>query len=77
VNLRVSIEVYRLSPLSANDLVEPDRPAQSRMACARPAPMHGSDSVAKQASTRSQAAASIRNSVAVTTGRTWVFSRPD
>jgi len=40
-----------------------------------PAPAHSSDSSAKQASTRSQAAAKIRNSVAFTTGLTWVFSR--
>jgi hypothetical protein len=40
-----------------------------------PAPAHSSDPSAKQASTRSQAAAKIRNSVAFTTGLTWVFSR--
>jgi hypothetical protein len=41
----------------------------------RPAPTHSSDSSAKQAHTPSQAAARIRNSVAFTTGLTWVFSR--
>ena len=41
----------------------------------RPAPARSSDPSAKQASTRSQAAAKIRNSVAFTTGLTWVFSR--
>ena len=40
-----------------------------------PAPTHSDDAPAKQVNTPSQAAARIRNSVAVTTGRTWVFSR--
>jgi hypothetical protein len=62
----------------AQHLPEPHRTAENGMrppCLRRPAPTQGSDSSAKQASTRSQAAARIRNSVAFTTGLAWVFSR--